>query len=98
MKITDIKIRLVDPKPGVSIEHPVDDRLRAIASVTFCGVLTVDDILVLKGFYRLFIRYPQNQSHQSVVVPRIPEFSKQIESAILENYRRKAGLLDKQEA
>ncbi|QNK41539.1 septation protein SpoVG family protein [Caproicibacter fermentans] len=78
MEITHIGIRLIE-----------SSRLKAIASVTFENILTIDDILVIQGKNRLCLHYPQNRDNQSVVVPRIREFSKQIEEAIFQQYHQK---------
>lgn len=78
MEITHIGIRLIN-----------NNRLKAIASVTFEHILTVDDILVIQGKHRLCLLYPQNQANQAIVVPRIREFSKQIEEAIFQRYQQK---------
>lgn len=77
MQITHIGLRLID-----------DRRLKAIASVTFEHILTVDDILVIQGKNRLCLLYPQNRENQSIVVPRIREFSKQIETAVFKQYQK----------
>lgn len=93
MEITHVNIRMMD-----ELDQEPYRRLKAMASVTFEGLLSIDDIKVIQGNNRLCVMYPENKYHQAVVVPRVREFSRQIEDAILDNYRRKAGLLDKQEA
>ncbi|HEX3018011.1 MAG TPA: septation protein SpoVG family protein [Caproicibacter sp.] len=76
MKITNIQIRMINGK----------ERLKAVASVTFDGLITVDDIKIIQASKRLCISYPQNTYRQSIVIPRTPEISKAIEHKILGSY------------
>ncbi len=87
MEITDIKIRL--------ISSPERIRLKAVASVTFEDLLTVDDILVIQAKRRMCLLYPENRAHQPVVVPRVRQFSKEIEAKIFEKYRLEAKQMEK---
>lgn len=93
MEITHVNIRMMDQD-----ETELYGRLKATASITFEGLLSIDDIKIIQGYNRLCIMYPENKYHQAIVVPRVREFSKKIENTILNSYRQKAGLLDKQEA
>lgn len=93
MEITHVNIRMMDQD-----ETELYGRLKATASITFEGLLSIDDIKIIQGYNRLCIMYPENKYHQAIVVPRVREFSKKIENTILDSYRQKAGLLDKQEA
>lgn len=88
MKITNVSIRLIENKE-------TNRRLKAVASITFENLLTIDDILVIQARQRLCLFYPENLYHQPVVVPRIRQFSKQIEGVILDRYRKEVELLKK---
>jgi DNA-binding cell septation regulator SpoVG len=80
VEITKVNIRLLNDDSESS------RRLKAIASITFDNMLTVNDILVVQAWNRMCICFPENQYHETTVVPRVRDFSKQIESAIIERY------------
>lgn len=80
MKITTVNIRLLNDDSESS------KRLKAIASITLDNMLTVNDILVVQARNRMCIFFPENQYHETTVVPRVKAFSKQIESAIIDRY------------
>lgn len=80
MEITDVKIRMLGKK-----------RLKAVASITFDGIISINDIKIIQAKKRLCIAYPENpDTHtdrpQYFVVPRTPEASKKIENRLLSSY------------
>ena len=85
MNITTVDVRLED-RP-----ESIDGRLKAIATITFDFVLTVNDIKVIQAKNRLCIMFPQNKNQSSIVVPRIREFSKTIEDTIINCYLQKVN-------
>ena len=80
MKITDVRIRLVD--------H--EGRVRAIASITIEDEFVVHDIKVIEGTNGLFIAMPSRKSQsgefRDIAHPISTETRNKIQAAILEAY------------
>lgn len=93
MEITNVSVKIMNQYD--SEQHL---RMKGFATITFDGILTIDDIRIIKGRNRLCIMYPKNPYEEPIVVPRVREFSKRIESAILNCYREKAGLPEEKDA
>jgi DNA-binding cell septation regulator SpoVG len=60
MKITRIQFRNIHG----------NKQLRALASITLDGVLTIDDIAIVQLGRGFTVRYPRNKYRQYIVLPR----------------------------
>ncbi|MBP5426756.1 MAG: septation regulator SpoVG [Clostridiales bacterium] len=82
MKITDVRIRLID--------H--DGRVRAVASITIEDEFVVHDIKIIEGTNGLFIAMPsrkgQNGEFRDIAHPISAETRSKIQDAILEAYNK----------
>ena len=82
MDITDIRIRRTYQ----------DSRLRALVSLTVGGDFAVHDIKIIEGPERLFVAMPSRRddkgSFRDICHPISAEARQQLESAVLEAYRR----------
>lgn len=82
MKITDVRIRLID--------H--EGRVRAVASITIEDEFVVHDIKVIEGTNGLFIAMPsrksQNGEFRDIAHPIAAETRTKIQDAILEAYNK----------
>ena len=80
MEITKVKVRLVHDKP----------RLKGLASITFDGALTINDIKIIQTETRLCAEFPKHQfaknNHLEYVVPLNQEIRSMIERMILQEY------------
>lgn len=82
MKITDVRIRLVEQ----------EGRVRAVASITIEDEFVVHDIKVIEGTNGLFIAMPSRKSQsgefRDIAHPISTETRTKIQDAILEAYNR----------
>ena len=82
MKITDVRIRLVEQ----------EGRVRAVASITIEDEFVVHDIKVIEGTNGLFIAMPSRKSQsgefRDIAHPISTETRNKIQDAILEAYDR----------
>ena len=82
MKITDVRIRLVEQ----------ESRVKAIASITIEDEFVVHDIKVIEGTNGLFIAMPSRKSQsgefRDIAHPISTETRNKIQDAILEAYDR----------
>ena len=80
MQITDVRMRLI----------PDDNKLKAIASVTFDDEFVVHDIKIINGQNGLFIAMPSRKigenDYRDVAHPLTSETRDRIKSAIFEKY------------
>jgi stage V sporulation protein G len=80
MKITDIRIRMVE-KEG---------RMKAVASVVFDDEFVVHDIKIVEGERGLFIAMPSRKTNsgdfRDIAHPVSSEARERIQSAVLEKY------------
>ena len=80
MEITDVRLRKVNS----------ENRMRAVASVTFDNEFAVHDIKVIESHYGLFIAMPsrktQNGEFKDIAHPINAETREKIRKAILEAY------------
>jgi len=85
MQITDVRMRLI----------PDDNKLKAIASVTFDDEFVVHDIKIINGQNGLFIAMPSRKvgdnDYRDVAHPLTSETRNRIKDAIFEKYD---GLLE----
>ena len=82
MKITDVRIRLVEQ----------ESRVKAIASITIEDEFVVHDIKVIEGTNGLFIAMPSRKSQsgefRDIAHPISTETRNKIQDAILEAYEK----------
>ena len=82
MKITDVRIRLVEQ----------EGRVRAVASITIEDEFVVHDIKVIEGTNGLFIAMPSRKSQsgefRDIAHPISTETRTKIQDAILEAYEK----------
>jgi len=80
MQITDVRMRLI----------PDDNKLKAIASVTFDDEFVVHDIKIINGQNGLFIAMPSRKvgdnDYRDVAHPLLSETRGRIKDAIFEKY------------
>ena len=80
MKITDVRIRLVEQ----------EGRVRAVASITIEDEFVVHDIKVIESPTRLFIAMPSRQNkegeYKDIAHPINSETREKLQTAILEAY------------
>lgn len=80
MKVSDIRIRLVD-----------DAKLKAVASITIDECFVVHDIKVIDGEKGLFISMPSKKTpdgkHKDIVHPIKTETRRELEEQIIEAYK-----------
>lgn len=80
MKITNIKIRKLS----------IDEKLKAIVSVTFDEQFALHDIKVIKNADKLFIAMPSRKTAEGKFVdiahPITPEFRNELHMAIIKEY------------
>jgi len=80
MQITDVRMRLI----------PDDNKLKAIASVTFDDEFVVHDIKIINGQNGLFIAMPSRKvgdnDYRDVAHPLTSETRGRIKDAIFEKY------------
>lgn len=80
MKITDVRVRKVD----------TNNKLKAVASITFDDAFVVHDIKIIEGNNGLFVAMPsrrrQDGSFKDVAHPIVADCRKEIEKAILDIY------------
>jgi stage V sporulation protein G len=80
MQITDVRVRKIASQ----------NRMKAIASITFDDVFVVHDIRILESDKGLFIAMPSrtapNGEHKDIAHPLNTETRKTIESAIIAKY------------
>ena len=92
MTITDIKIRKLI----------TEGKLKAIVSITIDECLAIHDIKVVQGEERLFVAMPSRKDEtgifRDIVHPIYPEARQDIESQILDAYRRYLDVLATEEA
>lgn len=98
MKITDVRVRKVD----------TNNKLKAVASITFDDVFVVHDVKIIEGNNGLFVAMPsrrrQDGSFKDVAHPIVSEFRQELEKAILDIYnseefqKQEAKAEDKEEA
>ena len=83
MQITDVRLR----KVNVNSEN----RMKAVASVTFDNEFVIHDIKVIESQNGLFIAMPSRKTstggYKDIAHPINPEVRKQFEDAILEAYK-----------
>lgn len=81
MKITDVRIRLVNKE---------DNKLRAVASITFDGSFVVHDIKVIEGADGPFIAMPSRKTndgeYKDIAHPLDTQTRETIKNAILTAY------------
>lgn len=81
MKITDVRIRLVNKE---------DSKLKAAASVTFDGIFVVHDIKVIEGNDGMFIAMPSRKTndgeYKDIAHPLDTETRELLKNAILTAY------------
>lgn len=82
MKITDVRVRMVSK----------DEKLKAVASVTFDECFVVHDIKVISGRDGLFISMPSRKTpegeYKDIVHPINTETREMIREAILAEYEK----------
>lgn len=80
MKITNIKIRKLS----------IDDKLKAIVSVTFDDQFALHDIKVIRNLDKLFVAMPSRKTAEGKFVdiahPITPEFRNELQTAIINEY------------
>lgn len=83
MKITDVRIRVVDR---------ADTKLKAVASVTFGDFIVVHDIKIIEGKDSLFIAMPSRKTNEGeykdIAHPISNEARGEISKAVLDAYYR----------
>ena len=81
MNITDVRLRKVNS----------ENRMKAVASVTFDNEFVIHDIKVIESQNGLFIAMPSRKTstggYKDIAHPINPEVRKQFEDAILEAYK-----------
>lgn len=82
MKITDVRIRIVD--------H--EGRVKAVASITIADEFVVHDIKIIEGTNGLFIAMPSRKSQagefRDIAHPISTEARNKVQTAILEAYEK----------
>lgn len=80
MQITDVRVRKVN----------TENKMRAVASVTFDNEFVVHDIKVIDGTNGLFIAMPsrktQNGEFRDIAHPIVSDCRERIQEAVLEAY------------
>lgn len=80
MKITDVRVRKVN----------TNNKMKAVASITFDDAFVVHDIKIIEGNNGLFIAMPsrrrQDGSFKDIAHPIVSECRDEIEKAILDIY------------
>ena len=80
MQITDVRLRKVNS----------ENRMKAVASVTFDNEFVIHDIIVIESHYGLFIAMPSrktpNGEFKDIAHPINAETREKIQAAILEAY------------
>ena len=89
MKITDIRIRKLNP----------EGRMKAIVSVTFDNALVVHDVKIVEGDKGLFVAMPSkkmpNGEYKDIAHPISAEARAMMQDAVLATYEEaKATLLE----
>lgn len=81
MVITDVRIKLLD----------LDNRLKAIASVTFDSEIVIHDIKIIEGENGLFLAMPSRQvkdgKYRDIAHPISSEARNKIEKAVFDEYK-----------
>lgn len=82
MKITDIRIRMLEP----------NNKMKAIVSVTFDDVFVVHDIKIIEGTNGLFVAMPSRKGsdgeYRDVAHPISVELRKDIHDSIMSEYNQ----------
>lgn len=82
MKITDIRIRMLEP----------NNKMKAIVSVTFDDVFVVHDIKIIEGTNGLFVAMPSRKGsdgeYRDVAHPISVELRKVIHDSIMSEYNQ----------
>ena len=82
MKVTDIKIRKLNP----------EGKMRAVVSVTFDDAFVIHDIKVIEAQNKLFTAMPSRRSadgeYKDVAHPINAEMRDTVQSAILSEYKK----------
>jgi len=82
MEITDIRIRKLT----------LEDKMKAVISVTFDNELAVHDIKVIEGKEKLFIAMPNKKTSsgefKDIVHPITSSMRDMLEKAIMEEYKK----------
>ena len=82
MQITDIRMRLV----------PNDEKLKAVASITFDDAFVVHDLKVIAGTDRPFVAMPSRKgrdgNYKDIAHPIKPELREEISARVLEEYEK----------
>ena len=80
MQITDVRLRKVNS----------ENRMKAVASVTFDNEFVIHDIKVIESQNGLFIAMPSrktaNGEYKDVAHPISPDFRSELQNKILEEY------------
>lgn len=80
MQITDVRIKLLN----------IDNRLKAIASVTFDDEIVIHDIKVIEGEEGLFLAMPSrkvgNDRYRDIAHPISSPAREKIETAVINKY------------
>ncbi|EGS33563.1 stage V sporulation protein G [Finegoldia magna SY403409CC001050417] len=80
MQITDVRIKLLN----------IDNRLKAIASVTFDDEIVIHDIKVIEGEEDLFLAMPSrkvgNDRYRDIAHPISSPAREKIETAVINKY------------
>ncbi|MBD5560089.1 MAG: septation regulator SpoVG [Clostridia bacterium] len=84
MEITDIRIRKVDPAHN--------QKMKAVASITFDDMFVVHDIKIIEGSRGLFVDMPSrrapNGEYKDIAHPINSETRLRIQAVILEAYKQ----------
>lgn len=84
MQITDVRIKLLN----------TDNRLKAIASVTFDDEIVIHDIKLIEGEEGLFLAMPSrrigNDRYRDIAHPISSPAREKIETAVINKYNRKS--------
>ena len=82
MQITDVRLRKVNS----------ENRMKAVASVTFDNEFVIHDIKVIESQNGLFIAMPSRKTatggYRDIAHPINPDVRKMLEDAIIEEYKK----------
>jgi stage V sporulation protein G len=84
MEITDVRVR------RLNTTHVLNNKMRAIMSITLDNEFVIHDIKVIQGTEKLFIAMPSRKmddgTYQDIAHPIKAGFREKIQSAILAKY------------
>ncbi|MBS7262218.1 MAG: septation regulator SpoVG [Eubacteriales bacterium] len=82
MVVTDVRVKVLEN----------DEKLKAVASITFDGVFVVHDIKIINGTAGLFVAMPSRKGRdgtfKDVAHPIVTEFREMIAKSVLEAYEK----------